>query len=87
MLTYLADGLPGVPWTLLRYVTVRAGGALVTALVLSWWLGPRVIEWLRALKFRQEYRPKDAGRAGDVTGAADDEAKRGTPTMGGSSWC
>lgn len=83
MLTYLADGLPGAPWSLLRYVTVRAGGAMVTALVLSWWMGPRVIEWLRALKFRQEYRPKDAGGAGDVTGAADDLAKRGTPTMGG----
>ena len=83
MLTYLADWMPYAPWSLLRYVTVRAGGALVTSLVLSWWLGPRVIEWLRVLKFRQEYRPKDAGGAGDVTGAADDRAKRGTPTMGG----
>ena len=83
MLTYLADWIPAAPWSLLRYVTVRAGGALVTSLLLSWWLGPRVIEWLRDLKFRQEYRPKDAGGAGDATGAADDRAKRGTPTMGG----
>ena len=82
-MTYLADWIPVAPWSLLRYVTVRAGGALVTSLLLSWWLGPRVIEWLRELKFRQEYRPKDAGGAGDATGAADDRAKRGTPTMGG----
>ena len=83
MLQQLSEYLPYAPWTLLRYVTVRSGGALVTALVLTWWLGPRLIEWLRDLKFRQDYRPKDAERPGDVTGAQDDQAKRGTPTMGG----
>ena len=40
MLQQLSEILPYAPWTLLRYVTVRSGGALVTALVLSWWLGP-----------------------------------------------
>lgn len=83
MLYQLSEQFPFAPWSLLRYVTVRAGGALVTALLLSWWLGPRLIEWLRDLKFRQDYRPKDAQKPGDVTGAADDQAKRGTPTMGG----
>ncbi len=83
MLYQLSELFPFAPWSLFRYVTVRAGGALVTALLLSWWLGPRVIEWLRDLKFRQDYRPKDAQKPGDATGAADDQAKRGTPTMGG----
>jgi phospho-N-acetylmuramoyl-pentapeptide-transferase len=83
MLYQLSEQFPFAPWSLLRYVTVRSGGALVTALLLSWWLGPRIIEWLRELKFRQDYKPKDAGKPGDATGVVDDLAKRGTPTMGG----
>ena len=83
MLYHLSEMFPFAPYSLLRYVTVRSAGALVTSLLLSLWLGPRVIEWLRELKFRQDYRPKDAQKPGDVTGAADDQAKRGTPTMGG----
>lgn len=83
MLYHLSEQFPFAPWSLLRYVSVRSAGALVTALVLSLWMGPRLIEWLRGLKFRQDYRPKDAQRAGDAVGAADDQAKRGTPTMGG----
>jgi len=83
MLYQLSEQFPFAPWSLLRYVTVRSGGALITSLLLSWWLGPRLITWLSDLKFRQDYRPKDAQKPGDVTGAADDQAKRGTPTMGG----
>lgn len=83
MLYQLSEQFPFAPWSLLRYVTVRSGGALITSLLLSWWLGPRLISWLSDLKFRQDYRPKDAQKPGDVTGAADDQAKRGTPTMGG----
>lgn len=83
MLYQLSEQFPFAPWSLLRYVTVRSAGALVTSLLLSLWLGPWLIEWLRELKFRQDYRPKDAQKPGDVTGAADDQAKRGTPTMGG----
>ncbi len=83
MLYLLAERFPFAPWSLFRYVTVRAGGALVTALLLSWWLGPRVIDWLRELKFRQDYQPKDVKGTGDATAQAADLAKRGTPTMGG----
>ncbi len=83
MLYLLAEKFPFAPWTLFRYVTVRAGGALLTALWLSWWLGPRIINWLRELKFRQDYQPKDVKGPSDLTAQAADLAKRGTPTMGG----
>jgi UDP-N-acetylmuramyl pentapeptide phosphotransferase/UDP-N-acetylglucosamine-1-phosphate transferase len=52
----------------------------VTALVLSWWLGPRVIAWLKQLKFGQEYADKAEAGGGM---AARILSKKGTPTMGG----
>ena len=63
-----------------RYITVRSAGAAVTALLISWWFGPRVIAWLKALKFGQDYKDK-AEEAGGI--AARVLTKRGTPTMGG----
>jgi phospho-N-acetylmuramoyl-pentapeptide-transferase len=83
MLYRLAELFPFVPWSVFRYVTFRSAGAAVTALLLSWILGPMVIRWLRDLRFRQEYRPKDVREGSDPTAAAADLAKRGTPTMGG----
>jgi len=84
MLYRLSELLPYAPWTVFRYVTFRSAGAAVTALLLSMWLGPRMIAWLRELKFRQDYRPKDVkDGVVDATAAAADTAKRGTPTMGG----
>jgi phospho-N-acetylmuramoyl-pentapeptide-transferase len=83
MLYKLSELFPTVPWTVFKYVTFRSAGAAITALVLSWLMGPRVIEGLRNLKFRQDYQPKDVRSPGDATAAAADLAKRGTPTMGG----
>ena len=83
MLYHLSNLVPFAPWTVFRYVTFRCAGAAVTALLLSLFLGPRVIAWLRDLKFRQDYRPKDVVAGADATAAAADLAKRGTPTMGG----
>lgn len=65
---------------LFRYVTVRSAGAAITALVLSWWFGPKVIAWLKRLKFGQHYKDK-AEEAGGL--AARITSKTGTPTMGG----
>ena len=65
---------------LFRYITVRSAGAALTALVISWWLGPRVIAWLKQLKFGQEYADK-AEVAGGMTARV--LSKKGTPTMGG----
>src|SRR5512137_475661 len=65
---------------LFRYITFRSAGAAVTALVLSWWLGPRVIAWLKQLKFGQEYTDK-AEAVGGMTARI--LSKKGIPTMGG----
>jgi phospho-N-acetylmuramoyl-pentapeptide-transferase len=64
---------------LFRYITVRSAGAAITSLLLSWWLGPKIIRWLKELKFGQEYADKaeEAGLA-RLRGS-----KKGTPTMGG----
>jgi phospho-N-acetylmuramoyl-pentapeptide-transferase len=64
---------------LFRYITVRSAGAAITSLLLSWWLGPKVIAWLKELKFGQEYADK-AEEAGLSNLRVN---KKGTPTMGG----
>src|SRR5579859_464471 len=91
MLYYLSQKLldwsAGMHWgdhlsalRLFRYITVRSAGAAITALVLSLWLGPRVIGWLKRLKFGQEYQDK-AESAGELRARL--LSKKGTPTMGG----
>ena len=84
---WLLDCSHGTVWEnrlswlrLFRYITVRSAGAAVTALVLSWWLGPKIIHWLKQLKFGQDYVDK-AEEAGGL--AARILSKKGTPTMGG----
>jgi phospho-N-acetylmuramoyl-pentapeptide-transferase len=84
---YLLEWSAGTPWAerlsalrLFRYITFRSAGAAVTALAMSWWLGARVIVWLKQLKFGQEYADK-AEDAGSL--AARLLSKKGTPTMGG----
>lgn len=76
--TAWADRLSGL--RLFRYITFRCAGAAVTALVLSWWLGPKVILWLKQLKFGQEYTDK-AEAGGNLVARL--LSKKGTPTMGG----
>ena len=76
--TRWADHLSGL--RLFRYITVRSAGAAITALILSWWLGPKIIRWLKRLKFGQDYADK-AEEAGGL--GARVLSKKGTPTMGG----
>ncbi|MBI5774329.1 MAG: phospho-N-acetylmuramoyl-pentapeptide-transferase [Verrucomicrobia bacterium] len=76
--TALADWLS--PLRVFRYITFRSAGAAVTALLLSLWLGPKVIHWLKELKFGQNYLDK-AQEAG--TTATPGFSKVGVPTMGG----
>ena len=64
---------------LFRYITVRSAGAAITSLILSWWLGPKVIRWLKELKFGQDY----ADKAEEAGLSALRVNKKGTPTMGG----
>lgn len=61
-------------FNLFRYITFRAAGAMVTALVLSFLLGPSVIRWLRTLRVGQVVRQN---------GPETHLGKAGTPTMGG----
>lgn len=75
--TIWADWLS--PLRLFRYITVRSAGAVVTSLVLSWWLGPKVIAWLK-YNFSQDYLDR-AEVQGDLRRHA--ASKVGTPTMGG----
>ena len=48
-----ADWLSGL--RVFQYITFRGAGAAITALLICWWLGPRVIEWLKKIGIRQEY--------------------------------
>ena len=91
MFPYLSDWLlkrlAGTAWAdqlsalrLFKYITFRCAGAAVTALVMSWWLGPKVILWLKQLKFGQEYADK-AEAGGNLVARL--LSKKGTPTMGG----
>src|SRR3954471_4481696 len=68
------------PLRVFNYITFRSAGAAITALVLSWWLGPRVIAWLKQLKFGQDYVDKAEEAGGMVARVL---SKKGTPTMGG----
>jgi len=76
--TAWADGLS--PLRVFRYITFRSAGAAVTALLLSLWLGPKVIAWLKQVRFGQHYADK-AEEGGSL--AARVLSKQGTPTMGG----
>lgn len=75
--TELGEWLSGL--RVFRYITFRAAGASMTALLLSLWLGPRVIAWLRRMNFGEHYQSR-AVQHGAGASAPD---KRGTPTMGG----
>lgn len=68
------------PLRLFRYITVRSAGAAITALALSWWWGPKIIAWLKRLKFGQDYADKAEEAGGMVARVL---SKKGTPTMGG----
>jgi phospho-N-acetylmuramoyl-pentapeptide-transferase len=61
-------------FNLFNYISFRAAGATVTALLLAFLVGPPVIARLRARKVGQIIR---------ADGPASHQSKRGTPTMGG----
>ena len=63
-------------FNLFRYLTFRTGGAVLTALLVSFIVGPLVIRWLRA-KQANGQPIRDDGPESHIV------AKAGTPTMGG----
>lgn len=84
---YILKAAHGTQWEdplsglrVFQYITFRSAGAAVTALLLSWWFGPKVIRWLQRLKFGQDYVDK-AEEGGSLMARV--LSKKGTPTMGG----
>lgn len=84
---WLQEQAAGTTWAdplsvlrVFRYITLRSAGAAITALLLSLWLGPLVIAWLKEMKFGQNYLDK-AQEAG--TTATQVFTKKGVPGMGG----
>jgi phospho-N-acetylmuramoyl-pentapeptide-transferase len=76
MLYLIAEylGFPGL-LNLLRYQSVRTGGAVTMALLIGLIIGPRFIGWLRVRQGK--------GQPIRADGPQTHLAKRGTPTMGG----
>jgi phospho-N-acetylmuramoyl-pentapeptide-transferase len=78
MLYYLIDLLerhyhpPG--FGLVRFITFRAAAAAVTALIIAFWLGPKIIKVLRE---------RQIGEAAKLEAPKTHLTKAGTPTMGG----
>ncbi|SJZ32060.1 Phospho-N-acetylmuramoyl-pentapeptide-transferase [Enhydrobacter aerosaccus] len=64
------------PFNLFRYLTFRSIAAFLTALVLSFLIGGRLIRWLRS-KQKQGQPIREDGPASHIV------SKKGTPTMGG----
>ncbi|MDP8034040.1 phospho-N-acetylmuramoyl-pentapeptide-transferase [Pasteurella atlantica] len=76
MLVWLAEYLVqyNTAFHVVSYITFRAIMALLTAMGIGLWIGPKVIRRLQILKFGQEVRND---------GPESHYKKRGTPTMGG----
>ncbi len=74
LLTYL-DRLYDLPgFGVFRYLTFRAGMAALTALLVSFWLGPKIIAVLRR---------RQIGESAKLEAPKTHLTKAGTPTMGG----
>ena len=65
-----------IGFNLIRYVTFRSGAACMTALIVSFWLGPKVIRWLKSLQGQGQPIREDGPERHLLE-------KKGTPTMGG----
>jgi phospho-N-acetylmuramoyl-pentapeptide-transferase len=78
MIYYLFDYInanfspPG--FDVFRFITFRAAAAAITALLISWYLGPRIIRLLKR---------KQIGEAAKLEAPETHRVKAGTPTMGG----
>lgn len=65
-------------FNIFKYITFRSGAAAVTAFMLSLWLGPRMIEWLRQLSVTACNKREHAEQIHKFY-----EGKGSVPTMGG----
>ncbi len=74
LLDYLNRTLHPPGFGVFRYITFRAGAAAVSALIIAFWLGPKIIRKLR---------DHQIGEAAKVEAPKTHLSKAGTPTMGG----
>jgi phospho-N-acetylmuramoyl-pentapeptide-transferase len=74
LFTPLADEI--ALFNVFRYITFRTGGALMTALIISFILGPPLIRWFRLKQGKGQPIREDGPKSHIVE-------KAGTPTMGG----
>ncbi|HZS85248.1 MAG TPA: phospho-N-acetylmuramoyl-pentapeptide-transferase [Stellaceae bacterium] len=74
LLAPLADQF--TPFNLFRYLTFRSGGAIVTALLITFLMGPRIIAWLKSKQAEGQPIRLDGPESHLIR-------KKGTPTMGG----
>ena len=63
-------------FNLFRYITFRSGAACLTALIVSFILGPPLIRWLRSAQREGQPIREDGPERHLID-------KKGTPTMGG----
>jgi phospho-N-acetylmuramoyl-pentapeptide-transferase len=63
-------------FNLFRYITFRSGAACLTSLIICFWLGPRVIRWLKSVQRGGQPIRSDGPERHLIE-------KNGTPTMGG----
>ena len=75
LITPLADNI-GLA-NLFHYLTFRSGGAVFTSLILSFYIGPKIIRWLKSKQAEGQPIREDGPQSHLLT-------KKGTPTMGGT---
>lgn len=63
-------------FNLFKYITFRAGGACLTALIVSFWFGPKLIRMLKSMQRQGQPIRLDGPERHLIE-------KKGTPTMGG----
>jgi len=63
-------------FNLFRYLTFRSGSAVFTALIISFYAGPKIIRWLKSKQAEGQPIRLDGPQSHLLT-------KKGTPTMGG----
>jgi phospho-N-acetylmuramoyl-pentapeptide-transferase len=74
LFTYLHKSFNFPGFGIFRYITFRAGAAAITAPIISFWLGPKIIRKLRDYQI---------GESAKLEAPKTHLAKAGTPTMGG----
>ncbi|MEC8316425.1 MAG: phospho-N-acetylmuramoyl-pentapeptide-transferase, partial [Pseudomonadota bacterium] len=74
LMQYFGDAIPGS--NVFNYITFRAGGAVMTAMIISFLIGPWMIDRLKMRQGKGQPIREDGPQSHLIT-------KVGTPTMGG----